>query len=165
MVAERGELPIERDLPNPNELGLRGIGFLLGVAHRAHRRIWEKELEELHVTAPQAAILRLIAEVPGSGIRELARRLGTDPMNAQRIVKSLVTAGLCEVCADAKDARRHPLYPTVQGISLAAHIGRRADGAEESLRESLGSVRYLEMVTSLEMVIGADERSKAIRPK
>jgi len=141
------------------DFGLGGVGFLLGVAHRTHRRIWEKNLEEVGLTAPQAAVLRLIAEIPGDGIRELARRLGTDPMNVQRIVKTLVVGGLCEVRPDLKDARRHPLYLSSEGDRLAGVIAGKAQEQEEVLRESLGPARYQETLRCLKSVVEADENS------
>src|SRR5579875_1695760 len=86
-----------------DELGLEGVGFLLGAAHRARRRQWEACLADLGLTAPQAAVLRLITGEPGRGVRHLARRLGTDPMNAQRIVETLVADGLCQIRRDPAD--------------------------------------------------------------
>lgn len=138
------------------ELGLDGVGFLLGAAHRARRRQWEARLADLGLSAPQAAILRLITAEPGCGVRHLARRLGTDPMNAQRIVESLVAAGLCQSRRDPKDARRRPLHPTSRGRGLARSVEDRAQRAEQSLADALGEERYRSLTGALRALIDHD---------
>ena len=91
--------------------GRSGLGFLLGVTHRERRRAWESQLADLHITAPQAALPRLVSGHPGRGIRLLARKLATDLMNVQRLADSLAHRQLLETRVDPADARRRPLYP------------------------------------------------------
>lgn len=129
--------------------GPPGVGFLLGAAHRAQRRVWEAQLGDLGLTAPQAAVLYLIDEQPGIGVRRLARLLITDAMNAQRITETLIWAGKCEAHADPADARRRPLYVTSAGRRLATEVRRRAYQGERRLRETLGADGYAAMVTGL----------------
>lgn len=73
-----------------------GLGFLLGVAFRERRRDWEARLADLSLTAPQAALLRLVNSNPGRGIRGLALQLATDPMNIVRPADSLAEQQLIE---------------------------------------------------------------------
>jgi len=134
----------------------QGLGFLLGVTHRTLRRAWEAELADLELTAPQAALLRLIAAQPGRGVRQLARDLGTDPMNIQRIAEILRAAGLCELRQDPRDARRRPLHPTERGRQLAAMVARKAVRAEEAFTEALGAERYTMLLTGLRALITLD---------
>lgn len=133
-----------------------GLGFLLGVAHRAHRRAWEAELADLDLTAPQAALLRLVTAQPGQGVRQLARRLGTDPMNVQRVAESLIAAGLCEARHDPGDARRRPLHPTDEGNRLARAVAQRAESAELGLNDALGGERYHTLLAGLQALIDHD---------
>jgi MarR family transcriptional regulator for hemolysin len=134
-----------------------GLGYLLGIAHRARRRAWEASLADLGLTAPQAALLRLIAARPGSGVRRLARELGTDPMNIQRISETLITAGLCEPRRDPGDARRRPLHPTDRGRGLADVIDRRAADSEEQLAAALGAPAYHALVAGLHDLLDHDQ--------
>ncbi len=136
-----------------------GVGFLLGVAHRARRRAWEAELADLDLTAPQAAVLRLIAAQPGSGVRRLARDLGTDPMNVQRVAETLAAAGLCEPRQDPFDARRRPLYPTKKGRHLARAVAHRAERAEQDLIDTLGAERHHALLAGLDALVGYDRRT------
>ncbi len=136
-----------------------GVGFLLGVAHRVRRRQWEAHLADLGLTAPQAAVLRLVAAEPGSGVRLIARRLGTDAMNAQRIADTLVARGLCDTRADPQDARRRPLHPTPQGRDLATRVAERAGGDERHLADALGTRTYRALTAALRTVIELDTRT------
>jgi DNA-binding MarR family transcriptional regulator len=134
----------------------QGIGFLLGAAHRARRRAWEADLGDLGLTAPQAALLRLIAARPGSGVRHLARDLGTDPMNVQRIAETLIAAGFCEARRDPRDARRRPLYATCSGSRLASEVAGRSHDAEQRLSVALGADHYQALLTGLHALLESD---------
>lgn len=140
--------------------GLDGVGFLLGVAHRARRRQWEGRLADLGLTAPQAAMLRLVTAEPGQGVRRLGRRLGTDAMNAQRIVETLVAGGLCVARRDPDDARRRPYYPTDRGTLLAERVAVRARDAEVHLADTLGANTYRSLTTALRAVIEFDTKTE-----
>ena len=136
-----------------------GVGFLLGVAHRARRRAWEADLADLDLTAPQAAVLRRIAAQPGSGVRRLARDLETDPMNVQRVAETLGAAGLCEPRQDPSDARRRPLYPTEKGRHLARAVAHRAARAEQDLIDALNAERYHALLAGLQTLVDHDRRT------
>jgi len=160
MSTLRSEIPARRPAPPGanTELAPKGVGFLLGVAHRARRKVWEAALADLDLTAPQAALLRLIAAQPGQGVRQLARALGTDPMNVQRVAESLLDAGLCEARRDPGDARRRPIYPTRQGMRRAHEIARRAESDEGDLVVALGAERYATLLAGLQALIALERR-------
>jgi DNA-binding MarR family transcriptional regulator len=143
----------------PEPAGLDGVGFLLGAAHRAHRRAWEARIADLGVTAPRAAVLRLVASGAGHGVRDLAHLLATDPMNAQRIIDTLITAELCESGRDPHDARRRPIRPTALGTDLAREVTRRALDSEAELLATLGEAGYCCLLDGLRTLIG--QRSTA----
>lgn len=102
------------------------IGFRLGRGHRAVRGAWQTRIADLGLSGAQASSLRAVVERPGSGIRELARILGTDPMNAKRLADGLEAAGLVCSCADAEDRRLRVLNPTEAGLELAGELERRS---------------------------------------
>lgn len=112
------------------------------VAHRAHREVrasWESRLTDLHLSSPQASLLRAVAEQPGTGLRELARKLHTDPMNAKRIADGLEAAGLLCSCDDPTDKRRRVLGPTDAGRALSTEVARRGRNWSATLECLLGS--------------------------
>jgi DNA-binding MarR family transcriptional regulator len=154
MRTPRSQIPTLPAAPTAaTDVAPQGLGFLLGVAHRTLRRAWEADLADLELTAPQAALLRLIAAQPGQGVRQLARDLGTDPMNVQRIAEILRAASLCELRQDPSDARRRPLYPTDMGSRLATIVAQRAASTEQGLTEALGAARYAMLLTGLRALI------------
>lgn len=150
------------DPRDQDELGFGGVGFLLGLAHRARRRRWDARLGDLGLTAPQAAVLRLVTDQPGCGVRHLARRLGTDPMNAQRITEILVANGLCTAGRDSGDARRRPLHPTERGRQLANRVAERAQADEQAIADLLGDRTYRVLIDALRTLADHDSgRRKA----
>jgi DNA-binding MarR family transcriptional regulator len=126
-----------------------GVGFLLGAAHRRRRRAWERAIADLGLGAPQAALLRLVSAQPGIGVREAARRMATDPMQAQRVASALEAAGLLVSGLDPTDARRRPLRATARGVDLAAELTSRAAVLEADLRQQLGPATYSALLAGL----------------
>ena len=102
------------------------FGFRLGRAYRTVRAGWEARIADLPLTGPQAGALRAVTERPGIGLRQLARRLGTDPMNAKRLADGLEEAGLLTSCHDPDDRRRRVLDPTDRGMALSRELQQRS---------------------------------------
>ena len=114
-----------------------GLGFLLGSTHRALRSAWEEQLADLGLSAPQALVLRLVAEDSGLGLRELARRMRTDAMNAKRLVDNLESGGHLRSVEDPAHRQRRRLRVTDEGRQVASQVARRARAWEERLAEHL----------------------------
>ena len=113
--------------PTPPATGLEsGIGFRLGRAHRRLRAAWESRIADLGLTGAQAAVMRAVAEQPGTGLRELARKLRADPMNVKRLADSLERAGLLRSTSDPADRRRRVLLPTAEGTAVCDRLSGRA---------------------------------------
>ena len=113
--------------PTPSATGLEsGIGFRLGRAHRRLRSAWESRIADLGLTGAQAAVVRAVAEQPGTGLRELARKLRADPMNVKRLADSLERAGLLRSTTDPADRRRRVLLPTAEGTAVSERLSGRA---------------------------------------
>jgi DNA-binding MarR family transcriptional regulator len=115
-----------------------GLGFRLGRGHRTVRGAWQGRIADLGLSAAQASSLRAVAERPGSGIRELARILGTDPMNAKRLADGLERAGLVRSCADPADRRVRVLNPTEAGVRLVREVEDRARAWTAALESMVG---------------------------
>ncbi len=115
-----------------------GLGFRLGRGHRIVRGAWQGHLADLGLSSAQASSLRAVAERPGSGVRELARILGTDPMNAKRLADGLERAGLVHSCADPADRRLRVLNPTEAGLRLVREVEDRARAWAATLESMVG---------------------------
>ncbi len=132
------------------------LGFLAGRAHRKLRSAWERQIADLGLTAPQAAMLRAACEWPGSGLRELARRTHADPMNAKRLADHLERAGLLRSSPDAAHRQRRVLEPTERGLAVAGEVAARAAAWERRLTGLIGAedaVRLKLLLARAEQVI------------
>lgn len=119
-----------------------GLGFRMGRAHRHLREAWERRIADTGLSAPQAAMLRAICEQPGSGLRELARRVRTDPMNVKRLADHLEGAGLVlslSATSAPSHRQRRDLVPTGAGLKLAGQVEQRAAEWEHLLSRLLGA--------------------------
>jgi DNA-binding MarR family transcriptional regulator len=90
-------------------------------------------------------------------VRRLARTLGTDAMNVQRIARTPIAVGLCVATQDPADARRRPLHPTAEGKRLAKVVAHRAATTEENLSVVLGPQRYATVVNPLQRLLPHDD--------
>ena len=124
------------------------LGFRMGRAHRSLREAWGESIADLGLSPPQAAMLRAICEEPGSGLRELARRVRTDPMNAKRLADHLEQVGLVRSMTDPSHRQRRDLAPTEAGLVLAKQVAERAARWEHRLSRLFGEAQ-LEQLQSL----------------
>lgn len=135
-----------------------GLGFRLGSAHRLVRAAWEQVIADLGLSPPQAALLRAVAEQPGCGLRELARRIHTDAMNAKRLADHLERAGLVASSPDPGHRQRRALRPTAQGTALAGELDRRAAGQQRQLARLIGpaeTAQLLDLLHRVELALAA----------
>jgi len=129
-----------------------GIGFRLGRGHRTVRSAWQARIADLGLSSAQASSLRAVVERPGSGVRELARILGTDPMNAKRLADGLEAAGLVCSCADASDRRLRVLQPTDAGLALASEVEHRSRAWTATLEGMAGRGAIPAMLRTLDQL-------------
>lgn len=123
----------------PREHPVAGdLGFRLGLAHRTMREAWERDIADLGVTPPQAAVLRAITEGEACGLRRLARRMGTDVMNVRRLADHLQKAGLASFDTDPGHRQRRIVRPTAIGVAAAEELTRRAAAQNRRLTALLG---------------------------
>lgn len=115
-----------------------GIGFRISRLARNMRSQWAQNLSELDISPPQAAILRTVVEEDevGIGIREIARRLGADPMNVKRTTDTLEDRGLISAATASKGQRKRILL-TQSGIALARQVEEKVQAQEEEFRKVL----------------------------
>jgi len=89
-------------------------------ANRALRR----EVHSLGVTGGEVALLNLIREEPGIGVRELAARERMSPAGMSKHVARLESAGLLRRIEHA-DRRRVGLVLTGEAVRVLASVNRR----------------------------------------
>ncbi len=128
------------------------LGFRLGRTHRLVREGWETLLAGTGLSAPQSAVLRALADSPATGLRELARRLHTDPMNVRRLVDRLEAAGLVTTSNAPDHRQRRAVELTPAGDAACRDLAERADAWERTLVQLIGRER-IEALRSLLAVL------------
>ncbi len=138
MSAARPSAP---DQPAEQLLLESGLGFRLSRLTRTLRADWARELDELGLTTPQAAVLRGVAGRPGCSLRSLARTLGAEPMRAKRCVDDLEGRGLLTSAHRGADRRPRVLDLTADGRALARRVDTLVRRQEQRLDKVLGPDR------------------------
>lgn len=126
------------------------LGFRLSRLARRLRHAWADALAPLELSPPQAAVLRGVAEWPGSSLRALARHLDADPMNVKRCVDALEARGLLASGHDPGDHRPRTLAVTPAGAAVAGDVERLA--AAQDAR--LGAALPADLAGALDDVLG-----------
>lgn len=126
----------EQGTPRPLE---DQLGFRLGRTHRMVRDAWEDRIADVGLSGPQAAALRAIGEGRPAGLRELARHLCTDPMNARRLVDHLERRGLVASAPDPDHRQRRAPRLTEAGGRACAALASRGAAWEQELETLLGA--------------------------
>jgi DNA-binding MarR family transcriptional regulator len=136
-----------------------GLGFRLGRVHRSLRQDWERRLHDLQLTPPQAAALRAVRENPGTGLRELARLIRTDAMNARRLAERLEHLGLVTASADPAHRQRRIVRPTPLGLSVAHEVVARSEAWNTHIERLMGTAEYTRLqhaLTRLETLLATE---------
>ena len=83
--------------------------LLAEVGERVSARLADR-LAELDLTLAQLAVLRRVAQAPGSSQQAVARQLGVAPSRVLKLVDELEAQGLIERRPNRRDRRRHQLH-------------------------------------------------------
>lgn len=118
-----------------------GLGFRLSRLTRALRVTWARELAEVGLSPPAAAVLRGVAGRPGCSLRGLARLLGTEPMAAKRCVDDLEGRGLLASTHRGADRRPRGLELTGEGQAVATRLAALVARQEARFDQALGPER------------------------
>lgn len=110
------------DLAVADELSV--ASRLRPVLLRLNREL-RRELAPLGVTGGQAALLHVIRESPGIGVRELAVRENISAAAISNAVARLEAAGLVLRVASEHDRRRVRLYVTEAGLTVLRAVRSR----------------------------------------
>ncbi len=147
-----------------------GLGFRLSRATRALRAHWERQLAELRLSPPQAAVLRAVAGRDGLSLRALARTLGSEPMKVKRCVDELEERGLIGSAHRGADRRPRALALTENGRQTAERVDALVHLQEQDLDRALGhegraqlehALDLLELRFDLSPAAGAARRQEA----
>ena len=102
-------------------------GYLLRQAWHEFRAAMDSALRPHGVTAPQYAVLSVLAQDPGLSGADLARACGTTAQAMNGVLATLEREGLVE-------RRPHPTHGRILQVHLTTEGRRRLDGAHPAVR-------------------------------
>jgi DNA-binding MarR family transcriptional regulator len=103
--------------------GRGGVAFLLAQLGAFAAERFGERAAALDFTRPQAGLLRVIAQQPGSSQQTIAAMLGTPPSRLVALVDGLEQRGLLERRRNAVDRRNYELHLTAAGRDAMRELG------------------------------------------
>jgi DNA-binding MarR family transcriptional regulator len=108
--------------------GVEGhIGYLLRQASHTLRAALDAALLPQRLSAPQYAVLSVLAQDPGSSGADLARACNTTPQAMNGVLATLEREGLIE-------RRPHPTHGRILQVTLSDEGERRLEAANPAVR-------------------------------
>lgn len=106
------------------------LGYLLGQAHLAHRRVAEGELAGVGLRAKEFGALSVLVTDRAMSQQRLGEATGIDRTTMVAVVDELERKGFVERRRDPGDRRAYTLRPTPQGRRVLATATEAAKRAE-----------------------------------
>ena len=126
-------------------------GHLIRVAQQVHTRLWSEHVGA-DLTAPQFAVLLVLALEPGADQRTVGERASLDKATMAEMVSRLVRRGLVQRRRDPSDGRRNLLSLSPAGQDL---LHRSAAGVAEVQRLLLAPLEEEEHEAALALIAKA----------
>jgi len=96
------------------------LGFHIRLAHGAVYRHFTETFADLDLTQKQVSVLWLVADHPGIGQSDVARRLRMDRATTMAIVNRLQARNFLRRGASTTDGRKQALFLEPEGIKILA---------------------------------------------
>src|SRR5580704_6220660 len=144
--------------PNHTEKGQPAAFLLAQVGAHAATQFAER-LGALHLSPPDAGILRLLRIAPGISQQELSARLRIHPSRLVAILDNLEKRKLVERKPNPEDRRLYSLYLTQNGAELLEGIGKVAHDHQDALLAALNSDERSQLTALLHRI--ADQQGLA----
>ncbi|WP_308188919.1 MarR family winged helix-turn-helix transcriptional regulator [Streptacidiphilus sp. ASG 303] len=126
----------------------RAVGYLIRVAQQVHTRLWNEHVGA-ELTAPQYAVMHVLALEPGIDQRTVGERASLDKATMAEMVSRLVRRGLVLRRRDPADGRRNLLSLSPDGQDA---LRRSADGVREVQRLLLEPLEEADRDRALELL-------------
>ncbi|MCF7740686.1 MAG: MarR family transcriptional regulator [Candidatus Marinimicrobia bacterium] len=115
----------------------RSIGKFLSIARRAHAKLLDKELRELHLSHAQISLLMALYRYEGIYQQELCRMFNINKAAVAREIKHLQNHGYIIKKKDPEDKRKRLIYLTEKAKNNKTRILNIMDKVEARVRSNL----------------------------
>ena len=119
---------------------------------RLLEREWSKAFQPFGLTPPQAFMLRVILEKPGSLQRELAQLMTISRPTATRTLDGLQRLDMIERRDSKHDGREWEVHPTPQAIALKDQLNAASAEVTRLMKKRLGTTEFADSVGKMKAV-------------
>lgn len=149
---------------NQKDTGKDQPAFLLAQigAHAASR--FAERLATLHLSPPDAGILRLLRMAPGISQQELSTKLQIHPSRLVAILDNLEKRKLVERKPNPQDRRLYSLHLTKDGSEILERIGKVAREHQEALLSILSVDERGKLTELLRRIANAHGLTPGVHP-
>ena len=139
--------PTDRDSPRDG-----GVAFLLAQLGAHAAALFAERIRPLHLTPPQAGVLRRLAQFPGQSQRELADALGMHAPRLVALIDELENRGLVARDRDPGDRRNYAISLSDEGRRLLTELGRVAGQHEHAITAGLDDDERAQLLALLRRI-------------
>jgi DNA-binding MarR family transcriptional regulator len=140
------------------------IAFLLTQLGTHAAMQFADALAPIHLTPPDAGILRLLRRSPGISQQELARRLKMHASRLVAVIDSLEERGMVVRKQSPVDRRTYSLHLADAGLEALSRIGRAAEAHEERICQGLSKAERVQLTALLNKVAARQGLAPGIHP-
>jgi DNA-binding MarR family transcriptional regulator len=138
------------------------LGYLLGQAHLAHRRVAEGELRSLGLRAKEFGALSVLVSEGEMSQRRLGAAMRIDRTTMVAVTDGLEVKGFVERKRDPEDRRAYALQATARGRRVLGRATAAAERAEAQFLRRISTEERRQLKRLLRELISSDaERDDA----
>lgn len=138
--------------------------FLLAQVGAHAATLFAERLGTLHLSPPDAGILRLLRKAAGISQQELSARLRIHPSRLVAILDNLEKRKLVERKANPEDRRLYSLHLTKDGGETLERIGKVAREHQEALLSTLSGEERGKLTELLHRIADAHGLTSGVHP-
>lgn len=140
------------------------VAFLLAQVGARAAQEFGRLLGPLHLTPPDAGILRLLSLSPGISQQELAHRLNMHASRLVAVIDVLEERGLVARAVNSEDRRIYSLHLTEGGKEALRAIARVARAHEDALCTGLSETERSQLARLLHKIAGRQGLAPGVHP-
>jgi DNA-binding MarR family transcriptional regulator len=129
------------------------LAYLLASAHRQMKIGIAQSIADEDVNEEHWRILQAVSDEKGHSMGELAERVLLNGPALTKNIDRLVSRGLVQRAADARDSRKVLVYISDRGLEVVARLKQSVDAHHDSIEEALGPRNTSQLKRLLERFI------------
>lgn len=140
-------------MPSPDRELSDYLAYLLASAHRRMRQGLSQSIGDDEFTEEHWRILHVLSDERGRSMGELAEAVLLNGPALTKNIDRLVSRGVVQRAADAKDSRKVLVFISDLGLEVIARLKERVDAHHTCIEEALGPRRTSQLKKLLESFI------------